>query len=235
MINADSFRDIEKLAAKGMRSILAAFGFKTYFILEEDRESHSEPLHRTTQALSFCSSGQLKRLSTAFAGQAQAGEKFTIELTHPEEFSALEQIKALSQGKILIAREDPDRAASRIYDYYRHDSRLHFPAWLGMPPTITTGIYEQANECMRRYTWAIASGSGSAVDIEMGRIRRMAELLDSALATSTLAKVAAGESTTFGTDITELMRWGNPDHYEALTREHMANPSEDAVLVCRWG
>jgi hypothetical protein len=230
-VDAGPIEAIESLAAAGMRPIFAEYEILSSTRLE-DTVARGRPVHIKTAALSFPSAEQIEAHTAVVAMTDQSVERFKVRFVDPRKMLSVDRSKAISEGEVLIALEkDADRLSEPAQ--YLHGSRLRFPAWLCLPEDITTGIRRQADEFMKVYNVAGEVGSATLAAPLLERMRTMNTLLDTVITTDTLGKVARGEPNNFGESIARLLGWGTPEFFETITREHIANPTADKVLIAR--
>ena len=230
------FVEIDRLAEAGMRQVFERFGLRSFYQETKDNETYGVPAIVRYAGLEFPSSAQLQARLADFSSDSGHRDD-TFGITHISgKFDGITQISELAEGNIVMSVEDESDSIDGTYHlhYFSHDLRLHFPAWLCMPPTITVPLVREAEAATRARAAAAEDSRWRPLDLAERRMARMTELIDGLFTTRALLSLLDGGEPDYGKDMSELLGWPSHRFYENEIKKHIANPMMSDVLVSGW-
>jgi len=230
---------IEALAAAGMRNIFERFGLRSFHHAAKDTSTYPRPVEVHNAAIAFPSSEYQRQLVDRHAAAApHRQERYTIATYPSGKFTGVQQIGELAQKRLIMCQEDPhdlhDDGRYYYLGYYMHDLTIHFPAWLCLPPIISTGLQERAAKLHKDYMYGKETGSYYLTESAEQQMARMTGLIDGLVTVWTMNKLINGGADTYGDQMSELLQWNASGSYRNLTIEQIEKPREEEVLVARW-
>lgn len=231
---------IEHLASAGMRHIFEDVGLMTTLQVSEDRTSYPEPVVRHESAFVFPSDEQLVANINARLGSFSGGTRLSLALLPHGKYHGVEWVPPLGDGIFKISGEVPADLQKRQYlSYYQHDICLHVPAWLAMPPFVTTRAYAKSREATIAYRNAVNSDDTDIRAYDR-RVAPATETIDQLTGNLDIINTVQLRQLLTGgeEDITPVLAealGGDPAEYKHAILEHIANPRWENILVARTG
>jgi hypothetical protein len=238
-IERHNFLDLEEVAAAGMRRVFERFDLRSFHTCQQDTQNHDAPADIREAAIAFPSSARHAELVNDFADSSRGQTKYRIKAWE-DSYEGIELLTELDANRLIMSTTgevlDPLVDDGGTYDlqFFAHDLLVHFPAWLCLPRDISTRIRRRATDMVRSYSCAQESHSLARVEAAEGQVNRLGMLLDQTVNIWNMRGLLDGSNDTYDDKMSEILQYQSP-RYSVTTREHIANPREDEVLMSRWG